>query len=722
MSSPVIIPNILRFNMKNNILPPPVNITTQRALLSLALLACFSSANAASFPLNGQSVDNKTYDGNVVAGRFDNQSNHSAFDPSVSINSTLNNVSINGGDLIIGNYATTSTSDSATPIFNVSLNSINVVVSNSEIGENLVLGSKVNSYGQSKIVSNINNANLTLENSTVGLAVVVGQLHKSWNISTSASLKNAAVNIIDSTIGGLIVGPAVYHMDGDNTPNAEKTVSVGDVVVTIQGSTIKKLESNAISGTDVDYQGAAIFMGGAAGNLMTKPYPVSNSVSTGSLTLTLVNSKIEGNVYMGGVSEDADGNSSSASSVESSNLIFGEGTQIAGTLYTGGYSSQVSGDNATVQAAKIILDSTDVEITGGVSQDAESAAKSVQYEGTAAFNDENISAAESLKKLRTILGLSDEIVDIQIAEGESNGAISGDGMVTLNTKTERIGRTTALNVLTWRLEMNDMNKRLGELRDNKGQTGLWARVNGGKMKFMGEKNNFQQFQFGADHKIDALAGIRLGAAFSFTNSDLDYADGSGDNKIYGLAGYGSWLGENGSFVDVIAKIARLESDSTVDQTHSDFNTTAYSFSAEIGHRFNLAPAFIEPQLELSYGHVSGKTFDTVNRVTNIAANTTVEAVDSLVGRAGLRAGLTCPQQKGGAYLHFSVLHEFDGDVVVRRGDGAYQQDMGDTWVEYGIGGNYNFTPFTQLYADVERTSGADLSEPWRVNVGLRHSF
>ena len=141
-------------------------------------------------------------------------------------------------------------------------------------------------------------------------------------------------------------------------------------------------------------------------------------------------------------------------------------------------------------------------------------------------------------------------------------------MVTLNTKTERIGRTTALNVLTWRLEMNDMNKRLGELRDNKGQTGLWARVNGGKMKFMGEKNNFQQFQFGADHKIDALAGIRLGAAFSFTNSDLDYADGSGDNKIYGLAGYGSWLGENGSFVDVIAKIARLESDSTVDQTQN----------------------------------------------------------------------------------------------------------------------------------------------------------
>lgn len=699
-------------------------------MLSLVIAASFSSANAGSVFLDGQSVEDRVFKqgDNVVAGLYFKNgidsnnfggvgTSRTDFDTNLSIDSTFNKVTVQGGDLILGNYAYP---NEKTPL-DFSLNSISVVVSNSKIEENLVLGSKVVAYADAQpYVSNIKEARLTLENSTVDRSVVIGQLVKSSAKEGSASLEKATVNISNSTVGGLFVGPVLYHLQDDNTPGSTQSMKLGEVEITITNSTVKALQNKDFTFKNVNYQGAAIFMGGAAGDLAD--YEVNNTTSVGKVSLKIAESNIQGDVYMGAASHDE----SSKATVEEARLVLGAGTNISGAIHTGGGSVSESASSSTVNSSieksTIILDSTDVKITNGVSQDTVTSAKIVHYEGTGAFNDENASARESLEQLRTILGLSDEVEDIEIAEGESNGAISGDGAVTLNTKTERIGRTTALNVLTWRLEMNDMNKRLGELRDNKGQTGLWARVNGGKMKFMGEKNNFQQFQFGADHKIDSLAGIRLGAAFSFTNSDLDYADGSGDNKIYGLAGYGSWLGENGSFVDVIAKIARLESDSTVDQTHSDFNTTAYSFSAEIGHRFNLAPAFIEPQLELSYGHVSGKTFDTVNRVTNIAANTTVEAVDSLVGRAGLRAGLTCPQQKGGAYLHFSVLHEFDGDVVVRRGDGAYQQDMGDTWVEYGIGGNYNFTPFTQLYADVERTSGADLSEPWRVNVGLRHSF
>lgn len=690
-------------------------------MLSLVIAASFSSANAGSVFLDGQSVEDRVFNqgDNVVAGRYFNSKDkiEPDFDTNLSIDSTFNKVTVQGGDLILGNYAYP---NEKAPL-DFSLNSISVVVSNSKIEENLVLGSKVVAYANAQpYVSNIKEARLTLENSTVDRSVVIGQLVKSSAKEGSASLEKVTVNISNSTVGGLFVGPVLYHMKDDNTPGSTQSMKLGEVEITITNSTVKALKNKDFGFENVNYQGAAIFMGGAAGDLAD--YEVINTTSVGKVSLKIAESNIQGDVYMGAASHDE----SSKATVEEARLVLGAGTNISGAIHTGGGSASESASSSTVNSSieksTIILDSTNVKITNGVSQDSATSAKIVHYEGTGAFNDENASARESLEQLRTILGLSDEVEDIEIAEGESNGAISGDGAVTLNTKTERIGRTTALNVLTWRLEMNDMNKRLGELRDNKGQTGLWTRVNGGKMKFMGEKNNFQQFQFGADHKIDSLAGIRLGAAFSFTNSDLDYADGSGDNKIYGLAGYGSWLGENGSFVDVIAKIARLESDSTVDQTHSDFNTTAYSFSAEIGHRFNLAPAFIEPQLELSYGHVSGKTFDTVNRVTNIAANTTVEAVDSLVGRAGLRAGLTCPQQKGGAYLHFSVLHEFDGDVVVRRGDGAYQQDMGDTWVEYGIGGNYNFTPFTQLYADVERTSGADLSEPWRVNVGLRHSF
>lgn len=66
------------------------------------------------------------------------------------------------------------------------------------------------------------------------------------------------------------------------------------------------------------------------------------------------------------------------------------------------------------------------------------------------------------------------------------------------------------------------------------------------------------------------------------------------------------------------------------------NTNAYSVSAEIGHRFSVTPfVFVEPQLELSYGHVSGKSFDTVNRLTQKAISNRLDGYDSLVGRAGV---------------------------------------------------------------------------------------
>lgn len=327
---------------------------------------------------------------------------------------------------------------------------------------------------------------------------------------------------------------------------------------------------------------------------------------------------------------------------------------------------------------------------------------------------------------------------IVIDESESNGAFTADvktdekgnavidqstATLTLNAKTERVGKTVAHNIHAWRLEMNDMNKRLGELRDSEGNTGVWARVNAGKQKADGAKNDFTQFQFGADTKVEALADIHAGVAFSYTDSDLSYVGGDGANKVFGLAAYGSWLGDNGSFVDVIAKVARLESDSVIDGTSADFNTTAYSLSAEIGHRFDLAPTvFLEPQAEMSWGYVDGKTFSTVNKTTGIAVDTTVDSTTSLIGRLGVRAGITCPNKKGTAYVRTSVLHEFDGDVSVTRGDGTYTEDAGDTWFEYAIGGSYNLTGSTQFYADLSRTSNAELAEPWRFNVGARWAF
>lgn len=54
-----------------------------------------------------------------------------------------------------------------------------------------------------------------------------------------------------------------------------------------------------------------------------------------------------------------------------------------------------------------------------------------------------------------------------------------------------------------------------------------------------------------------------------------------------------------------------------------------------------------------------------------------------------------------------MIHEVDGE---------------DTWVEFGLGANFNINRSTYVYADIERTEGAAIDEDWRANIGVRYSF
>ena len=47
-------------------------------------------------------------------------------------------------------------------------------------------------------------------------------------------------------------------------------------------------------------------------------------------------------------------------------------------------------------------------------------------------------------------------------------------------------------------------------------------------------------------------------------------------------------------------------------------------------------------------------------------------------------------------------------------------DLGGAWVEYAVGANFNLTDNAYTYVDLERTSGGEVTENWRWNVGFRY--
>lgn len=313
----------------------------------------------------------------------------------------------------------------------------------------------------------------------------------------------------------------------------------------------------------------------------------------------------------------------------------------------------------------------------------------------------------------------DVLGEIEITTG-ADGAIS-IGTIGASDKVASLSDGQSIATMQWRHEMNDLTKRMGELRDSPAGIGAWARLYGSEQEY-GKKNvtlRSTSVQVGADYQIGEWT---VGGAFSYTNGSVDYAQGSGDADTYGFAAYGSWFAQNGMFLDLIAKYSRLSNDFEIADMKGSIDNNAYSFSAEFGWRFDLAKTvFVEPQVELTYGRILGDNATASNQV-----RIEQEDFDSLLGRVGLRAGFKYPNDRGTVYVRVSGVHDFKGESDVRysssKASTTVHDDIGGSWVEYALGANVNITPSTYTYVDLERTSGSDVKENWRWNIGLRTVF
>lgn len=304
----------------------------------------------------------------------------------------------------------------------------------------------------------------------------------------------------------------------------------------------------------------------------------------------------------------------------------------------------------------------------------------------------------------------------------ANGEIDASTIkVAVQQHNQAVSSMANLSLMTWRQENNDMNKRLGEVRASEGSQGVWARMARGQSKYgqQGIKNQYNYYQLGYDSKISD--DWILGGAFTYTDGNSSYTNGSGTNKHTGFAVYGSNLRDDGSFIDLIAKYAHMKNDFDVNGGvgSGDYSTNGLSFSAEYGKRFHQESYWIEPQAELTYGRVSSADFTTKN-----GASVHQDSMDSLVGRLGFSLGKDIKQ--GNVYVRASYLYDFQGDTSVTMSkDGAatsFKTDLGGGWWEFGVGTNLDLGHDTHFYLDVETTAGGDVDTPWQWNAGVRYSF
>ena len=290
----------------------------------------------------------------------------------------------------------------------------------------------------------------------------------------------------------------------------------------------------------------------------------------------------------------------------------------------------------------------------------------------------------------------------------------------------------------WRIEGNNVMKRMGELRSGTeaGKGGVWDRYYRGELSADSNyDSSFSQdytgFQGGIDKVQDYKGGkLYTGIVVNRIDSNAGYTAGSGDLSSTGVGLYGSWLGSKGHYLDVIARGSKLTNDFKLvdlsgNAAKADYDTWAYGISAEYGYRQNLnAGWFVEPQAELSLGHLGSADYTTSNEVS-----VKQDSVNSAVVRLGFLGGkeFTIGGHPSNAYVKASALHDFggNGSATGYYGNDSLALQTGDltgTWYEIGLGANLGIAKNSNLYFDALKTFGGDLRTDWQFNAGLRFTF
>lgn len=404
----------------------------------------------------------------------------------------------------------------------------------------------------------------------------------------------------------------------------------------------------------------------------------------------------------------------------------------ASHVYLTGAQDEKGNMNLKTDPGKILVIGAAGNNTGDAQADLDKLANVVKT------NIKELKDGERHNKLSCLPGVKVEQLADDIFDGATGVVADGcPGCTATNVKitgktdnpnVHGIAEMAALGLHIWRNEIDDMHRRVGELRDSSAQSnGLWTRVYHGKAEYGDQNvtNRYTAFQLGYDRQV--RDDFWLGGAFSYTDGDNNFDYGDGDSDLYTFSGYGSWLFKNGVYLDLVGKVGRMKNAFDIRfndiKSTGDYHTNVASLSAEMGWRyFATEELYLEPQVQMWYGHVFDADYHTS---TGIKVEN--DSVDSLVGRVGVKMGYKDSQGRGGVFLKASVLHDWEGDAKFRYSKGAdvsrtLTESLGGTWYEYGLGADYNATEQVHLYADVEAGNGGEVDTDYRFNVGVRYSW
>lgn len=273
-------------------------------------------------------------------------------------------------------------------------------------------------------------------------------------------------------------------------------------------------------------------------------------------------------------------------------------------------------------------------------------------------------------------------------------------------------------------ELDNVFKRLMDIRNDPSEVGVWIRGETGEMKIDGYGYDYNMTSGGHDWKHESNAAIMFGG-FGITHSVNKCDTGIiGDAKSTGYNLYGSWLGkDNNDYIDVILKYGKM------DKTYAgldinnvfaggNYSKDVFSIAAKYGRRYEMRNDwYYEPFAGLTWGRISDVDFKDT-RGFKIHG----DSVTSKMANIGIQVGKKL--DKHDIYYRMNLVHDFDGEMYINvpgTTTAAYT-DMGGTWLKFAVGTSAKVGKNNSFYIDLERDFGSKVEKPWAISAGYRHTW
>lgn len=309
--------------------------------------------------------------------------------------------------------------------------------------------------------------------------------------------------------------------------------------------------------------------------------------------------------------------------------------------------------------------------------------------------------------------------------------IVGDGKTTSPSTNSALALYNAAPSI-WKSELSTLRTRMGEIR-NSGTSGGWMRTYGNRLDAttsdgVDYRQQTSGLSLGADAPIEVSNGqLMVGVLGGYSKSDLDLSHGTkGKVNSYYVGAYGTWLLDDGYYMDGVLKLNRFRNKADVamsDATKAkgSYTNNGVGGSLEFGRHIKLADDyFLEPFAQLSTVVIQGDDYRLNNGLE--AKN---QRTQSVLGKVGTSAGRNISLKDGGVlqpYVRVAVAQEFSRSNDVEVNDAKFDNSLFGSRAELGAGVSVSLSERVQVHADFDYMKGKRVEQPWGANVGLRFAF